>query len=226
MNNGDDTEYYLLKGFDVVSVEANPYLCEMARARFKNALDDKTLVILNAAISENNKKINFYINRINSHWSSLDINWASRGSSPVDKVQVDSLTLSDIINSFGLPYYLKTDIEGGDMIVLDQLLANKFTPNFFSIEDCRFGFEYIEKLIKIGYKKFKLSDQSKVPVMRDNSVEHSFKLGSSGLFGNDLPGAWISSTDFFCKYEELVRDRKTLKRLAKDSIWWDIHCSI
>jgi hypothetical protein len=34
MNNGDDTAYYLYKGFRVVAVEADPVLVEAARERF------------------------------------------------------------------------------------------------------------------------------------------------------------------------------------------------
>ncbi len=33
MNNGDDTAYYLFRGFDVVAIEANPALCARARRR-------------------------------------------------------------------------------------------------------------------------------------------------------------------------------------------------
>lgn len=32
MNNGDDTEYYLLKGANVVGVDANLALCDEVRA--------------------------------------------------------------------------------------------------------------------------------------------------------------------------------------------------
>ena len=36
MNNGDDTAYYLTRGFRVVALDANPALCEGARKRFHN----------------------------------------------------------------------------------------------------------------------------------------------------------------------------------------------
>jgi len=34
MHNGDDTAYYLARGYDVVAVEANPALCASAGKRF------------------------------------------------------------------------------------------------------------------------------------------------------------------------------------------------
>ena len=37
MHNGDDTAYYLSRGYRVLAVEANPSLCASARERFAHA---------------------------------------------------------------------------------------------------------------------------------------------------------------------------------------------
>lgn len=37
MHNGDDSDYYLKKGFRVIAIEANPTLCALGAARFKEA---------------------------------------------------------------------------------------------------------------------------------------------------------------------------------------------
>jgi len=34
MNNGEDTKYYLEKGYNVVAIEANEDLCSISRKRF------------------------------------------------------------------------------------------------------------------------------------------------------------------------------------------------
>jgi hypothetical protein len=44
MNNGDDTDYYLKRGFEVVAVEANPALCQVARDRFAEAIAARPVV--------------------------------------------------------------------------------------------------------------------------------------------------------------------------------------
>ena len=78
MNNGDDTDYYLRLGYDVVAVEANPALCERASKRFPQAVADGRLKIVNAAVWETSGETNFFVNLQNDHWSSIDIGWAGR----------------------------------------------------------------------------------------------------------------------------------------------------
>ena len=78
MNNGDDTVFYLSRGYSVVALDANPALCERAQTRFRAAINDGRLKILNAAIWEKDGQASFYVNLDNDHWSSLDVGWAGR----------------------------------------------------------------------------------------------------------------------------------------------------
>jgi FkbM family methyltransferase len=226
MNNGDDTEYYLAKGYTVVAVEANPHLCQLANFRFEDAIANGMLKILNFAITDDNKDCIFYVNNENHQWSSLDITWAARNGMNVTPCPVQGTTIPWIVDNYGMPHFLKTDIEGGDITVLRQLLDSSLIPQFLSIEDCRFGYDYIDLLYKIGYRRFKLSDQSLVPFMQDLSVQHVFSLGSSGMFGDQLPGVWLDRDSFFIFYESTVRNRESLIRIAPPNVWWDIHCSV
>lgn len=50
MNNGDNIEYYLMKGLPVVAVEANKALCAKAETRFLDAISRGQLTILNVAL--------------------------------------------------------------------------------------------------------------------------------------------------------------------------------
>lgn len=225
MNNGDDTEYYLAKGYKVVAVEANPKLCMLAAVRFSNAVLDGRLVIVNAAIADSAGDLIFYINTENDHWSSLDKSWASRNDSNVIACSVKGIKIHHIIEQYGEPFFIKIDIEGGDMVVLHQIMCLKFTPHFLSVEDCRSGFEYLDLLWKIGYRRFKLSNQAIVPAMTDLQINYRFRLGASGMFGDDLPGEWLTYESFLSLYEQKVRNRKTLMRLAAPEVWWDIHCA-
>jgi hypothetical protein len=47
MNNGDDTAYYLSRGFRTVAIEANPELVKYAKARFAREIASGRLIILN-----------------------------------------------------------------------------------------------------------------------------------------------------------------------------------
>ena len=42
MHKGEDTDYYLQKGFRVVAFEANPDLVNLCRTRFANAMTEKS----------------------------------------------------------------------------------------------------------------------------------------------------------------------------------------
>ena len=224
MNNGDDTAFYLSRGYNVVAVDANPALCRAAEKRFRDAIDNGRLTILNAAICDSEGKATFYLNLDNDHWSSLVIGWAGREASRVQEISVDCLTLPRLFDEFGVPRYLKIDVEGVDQSVLEQLRAAVVLPLFVSVEDCRFGFQYMETLASCGYDGFKLLDQSTVPQITDAATNYRFPAGSSGPFGEDLPGEWLSHLDMVALYSRTVRDRAG-NRLAPRSRWWDIHCT-
>jgi FkbM family methyltransferase len=222
MNNGDDTEFYLRRGFDVVALEANPALCEKAETRFASAVADGRVQILNAAIWDKPGEATFFVNLDNDHWSSLDIGWAGRDASRCKKVQVRCVTLADLFGEFGVPHYLKIDVEGVDQTVIEQLRGRDVLPLYVSVEDCRFGPRYMEVLAACGYDGFKLLDQSLVPKMSDSG--RVFPTGSSGPFGDEVPGKWLSYAQMMVMYSTTVRDRKG-NRLAPHTHWWDIHCT-
>lgn len=224
MNNGDDTAYYLARGFKVVAVEANPALCSKAAARFATEIHDGQLTIFNRAIWETSGIKTFYVNTENDHWSSLELGWAGRDNSDYKEISVRCVTLTELFDEFSSPYYLKIDVEGVDHIVLAQLAAVEALPMFVSVEDCRFGFSYMETLAACGYDGFKLLDQSTVPNLCDPRIGYRFPVGSSGPLGEDIEGRWLSYSEIVDAYACTVRDRAGA-RLAPRSQWWDIHCT-
>jgi FkbM family methyltransferase len=224
LNNGDDTEFYLKRGFDVIALEANPALCERAQHRFHGAIGDGRLKILNVAVWDRSGHTSFYVNLDNDHWSSLDATWAARDSSRCREITIESETLGGLFAEFGVPHYLKVDVEGVDQSVLEQLRDCELLPLFVSVEDCRLGFDYMRILASCGYNAFQLLDQSSVPKMVDKATGHVFPPGSSGPFGNDLPGVWLPHDAMTEHYFSTVRDRSG-NRLAARSHWWDIHCT-
>jgi FkbM family methyltransferase len=223
MNNGDDVEYYLKKEFRVLAIEANPALCQLALNRFENAVKTGRLTILNAAISRECGTVQFYVNLENDHWSSMDPEWAGRDGTTYKEILVQSISITHIFLTYGIPFYMKVDVEGADDLVIAQLIKQKQLPYYLSVEDCRFGYKYLETLSAIGYKDFKLLDQSKVPQLLDESTGHCFKKGSSGPFGEDVPGGWLPIDKIEEQYAREVRDRNLVRQASRDH-WWDIHC--
>lgn len=224
MNNGDDTDYYLKRGGEVVAVEANPALCHMARDRFAEAIAAGRLSIIEAAIGDHDGEVTFHVNLDNHHWSSTDINWAGRDDSACNAITVKSVSLASLYARHGVPHFMKIDVEGADMLVLEQVAAHPVLPDFISIEDCRFGFDYARILSQAGYETFQLVDQSGIAGTIDPVRGHVFPQGSSGLFGPDLPDGWETYPDFIETYATTVRTHEGV-RLAPRTRWWDIHAA-
>jgi FkbM family methyltransferase len=224
MNNGNDTDFYLRRGFDVIALEANPALCEKAQARFQEAVSAGRLKIINAAISERPGEAPFFVNLDNDHWSSLAIGWAAREHSRSREIAVRCVTLKSLFEDFGVPHYLKIDVEGSDQIVIDQLRGNKLLPLYVSVEDCRFGYDYMRALTACGYDRFKLLDQSTVPGSTDPVTGYIFSAGSSGPFGDGVPGRWMRYDELIEVYAATVRNLSG-ERIAPRTHWWDIHCT-
>lgn len=225
MNDGEDTAYYLRKGYRVVAVEANPALCRLAEATFTDALRQGRLALVPAAISDDEGPNQFFVNTTNPHWSSLDRGWACKAHTEVQAVAVPGVRLDRLFDTHGVPHYLKIDIEGADLLALRQLGAARERPAYVSVEDCGFGFEYLEQLAALGYRCFQLADQHAVGGSTDEATGHRFRLGASGPFGADLRGAWLALEPFIVHYERTIRDRATRQRKSPPEVWWDIHAA-
>jgi len=77
LHKGEDTAFYLAKGFRVVSVEADPDLVRECRARFARELSGQRLRIIEGAIAERGPKVSFYKDD-NSVWGTVHQDWAKR----------------------------------------------------------------------------------------------------------------------------------------------------
>jgi FkbM family methyltransferase len=168
-HNGDDTGYYLQKGFRVVAVEANPILAAQISGRFPRAVRDGRLTVLNVGIAGQAGTLTFWVNEDQSVWSSFDRGLGGRHGSPCHAVDVWCLPLDTVIREHGVPYYLKIDIEGYDRVCLDSLQAGH-CPRYLSCEVTHVD-GLIERLDDLGYRRFKLVNQSTytdaIPVFDD-----------------------------------------------------------
>lgn len=228
MHNGDDTDFYLKKGFTVVALEANPTMCEQAARRFPDALNDGRLTICNIGIAPSKSRLPFYVNENVSVWSSFDKNIASRGH-PVQAVEVATYTSQDLFECFGIPYYVKIDIEGFDHLVIDYVATLNDKPHLLSFENGDLA--HFEQLAKSGYRWFQLVEQSAVPMLtlpatscEGLSVPHLFNEGSSGPFGSDLPGEWLNVNAM--KRKLLEHHRLLSQRAVRGYDWWDLHAKL
>jgi FkbM family methyltransferase len=200
MHRGLDTRFYLDKGFRVVALEANPALAGKARDEFAAEISDNRLVILESALwSEGDKNISFFVNDNKDDWSSVYRGMAEKGGDPTRQVTVGTTTLQQIFDRYGVPYYVKCDIEGADRIFIEQLLADRRRPPFVSVEASGKAIESLALLFAAGYHRMQIINQALLsivtppkPAREGQYTERKFNGHMSGLFGKELePNAWV-----------------------------------
>lgn len=226
IGNGVDSVYYLKRGFQVVAVDASIEACSHLENLLRGKDYEGSITIINKAISPiGTDHCIFYFNQRFDHLSSIDENWALRDGGSVSSRVVESVSLGLLFQEFGLPSFIKCDIEGAEIHFLDSLKTVNELPTYLSLEDCRFGMDYVRTLADMGYQEFQLVDQSLIPGSLDDFGNY-FLDGSSGRPGFELPRSrWLSLETFSDHYFSTVRTSGG-DRLATRSHWFDIHARL
>lgn len=216
LHKGEDTSYYLKKGYRVVAFEADPDLVSICKERFEEEIESGRLVIVEGAIVDDEYKeemVAFYKNE-NTVWGTVEVSWAKRnellGSSSVE-IKVRAIRFEEELKRYGIPYYLKVDIEGLDQHCLRVLKKFNERPKFVSIESEKVSFSVLKEefvlLKELGYNVFNVINQETIDKQRNptrtlqglNST-HTFEVGSSGLFGLDIQKGWTGANIGLLKY--------------------------
>jgi len=216
-HRGEDTQFYLDKGFRVVAIEANPALHPELETRFRRQLGSGQLTLLPCAIARTEGWVDFYVNEKASVWGTTDAAWALRNKrlgAPSRLMSVRAQRFEDVLIRHGVPHYLKIDIEGADMLCVEALRSMPAVPEFLSIESEKCVWEDLlrefDVLESLGYQKFKVVDQRRVadqvpprPPQEGSYIAHRFAQGCSGLFGREVPGEWLSRDEAVAKYRRI-----------------------
>lgn len=157
MCDGADTAYYLFKGFRVIAIDADPILCERASRRFADEIAEKRLEILNLGIAQGEQVLTFYRSLKDPGLSSFDAELGKVGGR-YEEMQIPCRPLSAVIAEFGIPHYLKIDIEGFDAIAISTLTPET-APRYISVE-LNYCDTILPALRQLGYQHFKLINQN------------------------------------------------------------------
>ncbi len=205
-HKGLDTAFYLAKGFKVVALEANPELVSLGKERFKKEIESGQLVLVPKALApQGSKEVVFYTNPTKDDWGTILPNWNRSMSDNYQACRVEATDMQSLFEVYGIPYYLKIDIEGADALCLKQLMDGPERPAYISVElmtpnnirtgDAPQALEILAYLHVLGYGNFKIVDQSQHhlvkppnPAKEGTFVPASFSGESSGLFGKELDG--------------------------------------
>jgi FkbM family methyltransferase len=204
MNNGEDSDYYLAKGFRVVAVEANPENCRDAAKRFARQIANGDMIVENLGIGPEEGVFDFFVNDSKDALSTF-----APQSIPREKhdpaeiarwttIRVPVTKLSSVVAKYGPPSFMKIDIEYYDQFALLDLFHNGIVPEYVSAE-CH-AIDVFCALVCMGYTKFKLLDgptlgerfaRHPVQTLDGGTIEYAFTCDSSGPFGEDIPGPWM-----------------------------------
>ena len=241
MHDGADSEFYLRKGFRVVSVEADPDLCASAAERLADFVTEGRLTIVNRAIAPTSGPRTFYRASL-SDWSTIVPEWrsdvATRGVA-FDAIVVEGITLADLVAQYGDAFYMKLDIEGMDRAALESLATTDVRPDYVSMETTfsrAVDFDEAKAdfgtLARLGYDRFKIIDQYSVPSQEPPFqpragayVDHEFTSGTSGLFGEETPGDWLPLDAAFRGFKRRLRPKWLQKRLYPMPRIYSYYCS-
>ena len=242
MCDGSDTAHYLASGFKVISIEANPLMAAYGKRRFESEISAGQLTILNIGIANRTGTMPFWVNERRAEWSSFMKEIGCRDGTPCHSIEVPCNRMEDILKHYGVPFYLKVDIEGHDHLCL-QGIPEDDLPQYVSCEACYV--EWLDILFQKGYRKFKLINQAdqfralslsreRLP-LRDSWLKASngikkrwqnvfpvkYPYNSSGPFGEATNGEWMG-------YEEVKKlfldfERGKNGRRTNEVSWFDFH---
>ncbi len=164
MSTGEDTEFYLAKGFRVVAIEANPDLVNTVGERLREPVADGRLTIVHTAVADAPGELEFHISD-DAGWSSVD---AGRAGSALNiatrSIRVPADRLDRILAGHGTPYYIKIDIEGADAVAVRALEHLPESPPYVSFESDLLApeetLELLDLLVRLGYRRFKMVNQA------------------------------------------------------------------
>ena len=247
MHIGQDSINYLREGFKVLAVEANPLLAQQNSVKFKKYIDDGSLTILNVGISDKEGILPFYINKRTSEWSSFDFSLGSRNGTPYEKKDIPCVTTASLFKKYGVPYYLKVDIEGYDFYCINDLPEVKGggAVKYVSCEATEVSL--LDTMYKKGYTKFKLIHQGfnfrpinlsleKNPlfylylkvytglrVKLRNVLTARYPYSSSGPMPENTKGEWMP----YAQARQLFVDFYQGDKLTplNDKSWFDFHAT-
>jgi FkbM family methyltransferase len=240
---GHDTAYYLHCGFRVVAVDANPELVTQVGARFASDVQAERLTLLNVGIAATAGEFDLWLSASDSGSSSL---FKHEVSDPIGSLKVQTLPFPNLLQRFGVPFYLKVDIQGAERLCLDGLDPADL-PRFLSWEAGPDAVQSLEWVRKLGYRGFKCIEQLSFRRMSDRfslyrrSVQKlrsvlgappgplakpgwTFTPGhSSGPFGEETDGKWCSYDQIRAQWEAWCERFPDPQRRPS---WCDFHAKL
>lgn len=221
MHHGEDTAYYLAKGYRVVGFEADPELAAACAERFR--AEDRVTIVNGAITASPGPTVRFY-RHPNSVWGTLDEGRADEhlhlGESEL--IEVPAIDFGAVLRETGVPAFVKIDIEGAGLLCLEVLGGLPERPEFVSIEASHESWADLRRelalLDQLGYDRFAVVQQATIPsteistrTLSGDPLTYRFEPASSGPFGPDLT-EWVSREQAERRYRRINRVQRAVRR--------------
>jgi len=122
-----------------------------------------------------------------------------------EPINLQSVNVGELVAKYGMPYYIKIDVEHYDSKILEALFKSGIYPEYLSAESHSASIFCL--LYLNGYNGFKLVQGKTVSLMyrsrkikcihSERVVQYSFPRHSSGPFADDIDGPWYDGDSFF-----------------------------
>lgn len=160
-NHGIHTSVYLDKNCKVISVEPQPNCVKILNEKFNN---NKNVIILQKAVSNNIGISKFCLCSEDALSTMVPEKWKSgRFNSLKDNwnnfIDVETITIDNLIKEYGVPKFCKIDVEGHEYEVISGL--NRMIPCLSFEYTCEFindAYKCLDHLYKLGYRKFNMTN--------------------------------------------------------------------
>lgn len=241
MYDASDTVYYLEEGYRVVAVEANPVLVQRAMDRLHHYVEAGRLRLVNAAIGTGRGEIELILSG-DDLGSSSTLKERLVSKNPISSYSVRKIDIQELFAQYGLPYYLKVDIEGSDRLCV-LALRKDTRPQFLSFEIGEDVEELVTHAATIGYERFKIINQCNFlelasqhrlyervarRVFRLMGYADPRQVKRAGRFftvgHSSGPAPWCSAGSWYSAQAVLSR-LLVAKDSTKLSCWYDIHAA-
>lgn len=162
-NNGNRTSVFLDIGANVIAVEPNPKLAKKLKRKYSKA------TIVDKAVGGKKGIVALYLNEADvlsttsEEWMKTVKDSGRFGSLAEkfnDKVDVEQITINELIEKYGVPKFVKIDTEGTELEIVESINDSKpFSVSLeFAIPESKNStLNSIDYLHNLGYKKFNIS---------------------------------------------------------------------
>jgi hypothetical protein len=154
-----------------------------------------------------------------SAWGTTETHRAERNAIMGESVPVTvpAVDFAACLREYGVPHYVKIDIEAADMLCLDALaeIEPDQRPRYASIEAESERWSGVvgqfDALERLGYTRFAIVQQGNVGgrvrriTTRDGrTIPYCYEMDSSGPFGEDLTAPWSDKREALRRYRRIL----------------------